>query len=102
MKKLILTVVVSVFALAVSNAGKGEDVTVTGDVKCAHCDLDIKKSCQNAIQTSDKKIYLLDGKVAKKFFDENEDVEKVTATGPTSVDGENTVLEAKKIEVAGG
>ncbi len=102
MKTLILTMIAGGIALGAAYAGKDAETTVTGDVLCAHCDLEIKTSCQKALQTTDEKVFLLEGKVAKKFFEKNEKAKKVTATGTTSKDGDHTVLEAKKIEVADG
>lgn len=102
MKKLILTLAVSCFALAAANAGEKNETTVTGDVKCAHCDLSVATSCQKAIQTADSKIILLEGKKVDKFFEENKKAAKVTATGLTTKEGENTVLKASKIELAEG
>jgi hypothetical protein len=101
MKKLLSIFVVAAAAVVVSTALAEDETTVTGDVVCAHCDLKVKTSCQNAIKTADV-VYLLEGDVAKTFFKENEDVEKVTATGAVSKDGENEVLTATKIETAEG
>jgi len=102
MKTLILTIAATGLVLMAANAGKTEEITVTGDVKCAHCDLSIKSSCQDAIQTTDNAIFLLDGKIAESFFDENEGVKKVTATGTAKKQDDHTLLKVTKIEVAKG
>ena len=54
MKTLILTITASALVIVAANAGKSEEITVTGDVKCAHCDFDIGSSCNSAILTTDK------------------------------------------------
>lgn len=101
MKSLLSTFVVAVAVAVVSTAMAEKEMTVTGDVLCAHCDLKVKTSCQNAIKT-ESITYLLEGDVAKTFFKENEDVKKVTATGAVSKDGELEVLTATKIETVDG
>ena len=97
----ILTAFLSMSLGSISNAAKkAKEVTAKGSVVCAHCDLSLKSSCQKAIKSTDGKVFLLDGKVAKQFFKnkENKKVKTVTAVGTTKeVDG-NVVLTASKID----
>ena len=85
---------------------KGEEVTVVGDVKCAHCDFKIGDKCAAILKTEKKfkgnesRLYFLKGKVAKTFAKENPKAEKVEASGlalaPGSAD-EHFVLKVTKI-----
>ena len=75
---------------------KGEEVTVVGEVKCAHCDFKIGDSCAAVLKT-EKGLYFLKGKLAKKFSKENPKAEKVEASGLAKKDGENYALRVTKI-----
>ena len=75
---------------------KGEKVTVVGELKCAHCDFKIGDSCAAVLKT-EKSLYFLKGKVAKKFSKENPKAEKAEASGRAKKDGENYVLKVTKI-----
>ena len=85
---------------------KGEEVTVVGAMKCAHCDFKIGDSCAAVLKTEKKfsggesRLYFLKGKAAKKFAKENPKAEKVEASGlarkPGS-DDEHFVLRVTKI-----
>jgi pyridoxine/pyridoxamine 5'-phosphate oxidase len=84
---------------------KGEEVTLTGEAKCAMCMLKESDKCQTVIQTEKdgKKTtyYLADNEVAKKFHENVcKAAKKVTATGTVkTVDGKQE-LTATKIELA--
>ena len=85
---------------------KGEEVTVVGAMKCAHCDFKIGDKCAAVLKTEKKfkgnesRLYFLKGKVAKTFAKENPKAEKVEASGlalaPGSAD-EHFVLKVTKI-----
>ena len=85
---------------------KGEEVTVVGDLKCAHCDFKIGDKCAAILKTEKKfkgnesRLYFLKGKAAKTFAKENPKAEKVEASGlalaPGSAD-EHFVLKVAKI-----
>ena len=66
---------------------KGEEVTVVGALKCAHCDFKIGDKCTAVLKTEKKfkgnesRLYFLKGKVAKTFAKENPKAEKVEASG---------------------
>ena len=87
---------------------KGEEVTVSGDVKCAHCDFKIGDKCTAVLKTEKKfkgnesRLYFLKGKAAKTFAKENPKAEKVEASGlalaPGS-DDEHFVLKVAKIAI---
>ena len=87
---------------------KGEEVTVIGDVKCAHCDFKIGDKCAAVLKTEKKfkgnesRLYFLKGKAAKTFAKENPKAEKVEASGlafaPGSAD-EHFVLKVAKIAI---
>lgn len=84
---------------------KGEEVTVVGAMKCAHCDFKIGDSCAAVLKTEKKfsggesRLYFLKGKAAKKFAKENPKAEKVEASGLAKKDGENYVLRVTKIAI---
>jgi len=96
MKKLLIGMMIGAMAIVV-NAGDKKQITASGKVLCAHCDLSLKSSCQKAIQTTDNKVYLLSGKIAKTFFKENKKVKQITATGSVKEDEGNNILTAKTI-----
>ena len=87
---------------------KGEEVSVVGAMKCAHCDFKIGDSCVAVLKTEKKfkgnesRLYFLKGKVAKTFAKENPKAEKVEASGlafaPGSAD-EHFVLKVAKIAI---
>ena len=81
--------------------GKGEEVTVIGALKCAHCDFKIGDSCADVLKT-EKALYFLKGKIAKKFAKENPKVAKAEASGLAKKDGENYVLKVTKIALKAG
>ena len=75
---------------------KGEKVTVVGTIKCTHCDFKTGNSCADVIKT-DKAMYFLKGKMAKRFHKENPRAEKVEASGLARKDGEIFSLKVTKI-----
>ena len=66
---------------------KGEEVTVVGALKCAHCDFKVGDKCAAVLKTEKKfsggesRLYFLKGKAAKTFAKENPKAEKVEASG---------------------
>ncbi len=109
---LLLTVVagLALFSLATpsraADSGKGNEVTIKGEAKCAMCMLNESDKCQTVIQSEDKSgkkvtYYLADNATAKGFHDNVcKQAKKVTATGTVKkVNGKNE-LTATKIEVA--
>jgi len=83
--------------------GKGEDVTVVGALKCAHCDFKIGDKCTTVLKTEKKfndgesRLYFLKGKSAKTFAKGNPKAEKVEASGLARKDDEHFVLKVAKI-----
>ena len=66
---------------------KGKEVTILGEIKCAHCDFKIGDKCAAVLKTEKKfsgnesRLYFLKGKLAKTFAKENPKAEKVEASG---------------------
>lgn len=94
---LLLTLATSMFA-----AEKGKEVTVTGDAKCAKCQLKESSSCKTVIQAEGKDgktvtYYLADNAMAKGFHENVcEEAKKVTATGTVkAVDGKQELTVTK-------
>ena len=77
---------------------KGQEVTVVGAMKCAHCDFKIGDSCAAVLKT-EKSLYFLKGKIAKKFSKENPKAEKAEASGLARKDGKNYALRVTKITI---
>lgn len=99
MKSILITlasVLALVSAAAVFAADEAKEVTVSGKIVCAHCDLSIGNSCNEAVK-SDGIVYLLTGKVSKQFFEENSKAEAVTATGKATKKDDHTDLAVTKI-----
>ena len=104
----VITGIAGLFLLALTTSSfaddKGNEVTITGEGKCAKCILKETDKCQNAIQTTQdgKKVtyYLADNDVSKNFHDDLcKEAKKVTATGTVKeVDGKKE-LTVTKIEV---
>jgi hypothetical protein len=80
------------------NKGKAAEVTVTGELKCAHCDFKIGDSCATVLKT-DKALYFLQGKKAKAFAKKNPKAKKAEAVGKAKKDGENYALRVTSITV---
>ena len=75
---------------------KGAAVTVTGEIKCAHCDFKIGDSCAAVLKT-DKALYFLQGKKAKAFAKANPKAKKAEAVGKAKKDGKNFALRVTSI-----
>lgn len=81
----------------------GKEVTYTGTLECAKCELKETKECQNVLVVKDngkETKYYLEGKVSK---DKHGDVckapkDNVSVTGTVSEKGGKKVLTATKIE----
>ena len=105
-KSVLLVATVAAFVLAAtSTRALADEITVTGEGKCAKCVLKETEKCQNAIQTTkDGKAvtyYVVQNEVSKKF---NENLctegKKVTATGTVKEVGGKKEFTATKIELA--
>ena len=106
MKSLLKFAVVAALALGATTL-RAEDkaVTLTGDGKCAKCELKVADKCQNVVEvkSGDKtKTYFLTGDVSKAFHGENlcSGIKKITVTGvPSEKDGK-MMLAVSKIAAA--
>ena len=87
---------------------KGEEVSVVGTIKCAHCDFKIGDSCTAVLKTEKKfkgnesRLYFLKGKAAKTFAKKNPKAEKVEASGlafETDPGEQRFVLKVAKIAI---
>jgi hypothetical protein len=76
--------------------GKGAEITVTGEIKCAHCDFKIGDSCTAVLKT-EKALYFLQGKKAKAFAKANPKAKKAEAVGKAKKDGKNFALRVTSI-----
>ena len=85
---------------------KGEEVTVVGALKCAHCHFKVGDKCAAVLKTEKKfkgnesRLYFLKGKAAKTFAKENPKAEKVEASGlafETDPGEQHFVLKVAKI-----
>jgi len=83
--------------------GKGKEVTILGEIKCAHCDFKIGDKCAAVLKTEKKSadneshLYFLKGKPAKTFAKENPKAKKVEASGLSRKSGEHFSLRVTKI-----
>ena len=108
MKKLLIALFVgSMSASAVlaekENEKEAKAITARGKVICAHCDLDVGKSCQKAIRTAKGKAFILTGAEVSKFFkaEKTKEATHVKVTGKQSGSkGKHAILSTSKIEVA--
>jgi hypothetical protein len=113
MKTLLLVIagVASLMLLAQANSafagekGKGKEVTITGEAKCAKCMLHESDQCQTVIQVEGKKgkmttYYLADNDTAKTFHENVcKAAKKVTATGTVKKAAGKQELTVSKIEL---
>lgn len=85
---------------------KGEEVTVVGALKCAHCHFKVGDSCAPVLKTEKKfkgnesRLYFLKRKAAKQFAKENPRAENVEASGlafETDPGEQHFVLKVAKI-----
>ena len=91
-------------ALVASAADKTKEVTLTGDGKCAKCQLKETDTCQNVIQTQEdgKTItyYLEQNKVSKNFHESLcENPRKITVTGIVKEENGRKLLTPSKIKL---
>jgi hypothetical protein len=101
----VVTLVLFALATPTFAAGKGKEVTITGEAKCAKCMLHQSDKCQTVIQTDGKNgktvTYYLTSTDAAKGFHESvcHEAKKVTATGiAKKVDGKRE-LAASEIKL---
>jgi len=92
-------------AATVRSLAADENVTITGEGKCAKCSLKETKECQNVIQTEKDgrtiTYYLADNEASKPFHKQVcEQAKKVTATGTVKQVNGKMELAAIKIEEA--
>ena len=95
-------------ALAVQ-AGQDKEVTLKGDIACAHCTLKVAgvKSCQDALQVTEpggaKTVYFLaQNDILEKFGHNCQGKKAVTVTGVTSEKDGQKWIAASKIDVTKG
>src|SRR5947207_2272586 len=99
-------VAVWVAAVTVRTLAANENITITGEGKCAKCALKETKECQNVIQTEkDGKTvnyYLVANDVSKEFHGKLcKETKKVTATGTVKeVDGKLELTPTKIVLAA--
>jgi hypothetical protein len=97
---------VALLALVTPTFAAGDEMTLSGEAKCAKCALKETAKCQTVIETEGKdgkpvKYYVANNDVAKAFHKNVcQENKKVTATGTVKeVDGKKEFT-ATKIEVA--
>jgi hypothetical protein len=106
--KLILTAVIGLLLASGTSRlladAAGKDITITGNMVCAKCELHEAKSCQNVVQVTK------DGKTVNYYLVQNETskaahelicegpAKKVTVTGTVETKDGKEVLTATKIE----
>ncbi len=96
---LIVTIACSGFLYA------ADDVTITGEGKCAKCELKETAKCQNVVEVTENgkkvKYYMADNKTAKDYHKTVcSKVVKTTATGTVEDKDGKKVMTASKIEEA--
>jgi len=101
---LLATAAILLLAFTASRALAADEVTITGEGKCAKCALKETKECQNVIQAEKdgKKVtyYLADNDVSKKFHGNVcKETKKVKATGTVKQEGGKLELTPTKIEL---
>jgi hypothetical protein len=85
--------------------GKGKEITLTGEAKCAKCALKETDKCQNVIQVEKNgkttTYYLTENDVSKGFHENVcHETKKVTATGTVKTVAGKQEFAATKIELA--
>lgn len=96
-----ITTAVLGLPLAAQAKDKAEEITASGKVVCAHCDLDVVSKCQRAIKTKDGKAYLLAGEKVARFFkaDATKKAKQVKVSGSSTGKVKSyPVIAATKIE----
>jgi hypothetical protein len=89
-----------------ADAGKGKEMTITGEAKCAKCMLNEGDKCQTVIQAENKKgkmvnYYVMDNDVSKAFHENVcKAAKKVTATGTVEKVGGKNEFTVTKIDLA--
>ena len=108
MKKIIsIIAIAAIVALGLAwsvQAAEKQEMTITGEGKCAKCALHEGDKCQTVIQTQEDgktvTYYVKDNKVSKDFHQNVcKGTEKVTATGTVKEHDGKKVISVSKIEV---
>ncbi len=91
--------------LTSANAAEKQEVTLTGEGKCAKCALHEADKCMNVLQTKEDgktvTYYLAENKLSKDFHENIcKGSHKVTATGTVKEKDGKKILTASKIELA--
>ena len=74
----------------------GKEMCLTGELKCAHCDVKIGDACASVLKT-EKGLYFLKGKIAKAFAKANPKVTLAQVNGTAKKQGEHFSLKVTKI-----
>jgi hypothetical protein len=103
--KRILSLIALTGLLAIPAFAADQEVTITGEGKCAKCALHETDKCQNVIQTQEDgktvTYYLAQNDTSKDFHDNLcKKSEKVTATGTLKEKDGKKILTVSKIEEA--
>ncbi len=101
MKTLLL--VITALSLTLSAyAGEGKKVTLNGKGVCAHCNLDIAKSCANVLQVKNDEgklvNYLLTGKAVEGQSFSKKPHSNLTVTGTVVEEDGKLILKATSLE----
>ena len=84
-------------------AGEGKKVTLNGEGLCAHCNLDIAKTCANVLQVKNDEgklvNYILAGKVAEGESFSKKPQSNLTVTGTVSEKDGQMILKATSLEI---
>jgi hypothetical protein len=99
-----IATLVAVGLVSTVRAGEKQEITITGEGKCAKCALHEGEKCQTVIQTQEDgktvTYYVKENKVSKAFHEKVcQATEKVTATGTVKEHEGKKVITVSKIEV---
>ena len=104
LKLALAAVLISALTLPAFAADKSKEVTLTGEGKCAKCQLKETDTCQNVIQTQEDgktvTYYLEQNKVSKNFHESLcENPRKITVTGVVKDESGKKILSPSKIKL---
>jgi len=98
------SLVIMAFGVAAALAQEKKEVTVTGKVVCARCNLKLVDKCAVGLDAGDEKYILVKNEESKKLFPKRYDGLTAMVTGTVEVKGKGKTakkyLTATKIEVA--
>jgi len=98
MLRYISAIAIGLTSIGLVSYAAEKEMTITGTITCAKCDLGIAKACATVIKDGDK-VYFLDAASGKKNHGKVcQAPAQGSVTGVVSKEGDKTIITASKVE----